>query len=231
MQDETGYCNFTFSGMAISLDLSETALTYLPFAAFCDFTGLSTAGLKNAKMPVNLVELTLPETLTALISYTFMGVGLSDITIPKNVTVMMDSPFLYNSKLTMRFEEGTEITTINILGGEWNGPAKIIIPPSVTTIADRAFWKNPLQTIIFEEGSQLESIGEEAFYGSNLEEIALPASLKSIGDSAFKASEITAITFAGTMAQWNAITKGDNWLGNEDVSKVTCSDGDVSLAD
>lgn len=231
MNQETGYCDFTFSGMAISLDLSETALTYLPFAAFCDFTGLSTAGLKNAKMPVNLVELTLPETLTALISYTFMGVGISDITIPKNVTVMMDSPFLYNSKLTMEFEEGTEITTINILGGEWSGPTKIIIPPSVTTIADRAFWKNPLQTIVFEEGSQLESIGEEAFYGSNLEEIALPASLKSIGDSAFEASKITAITFAGTMAQWNAITKGDNWLGNEDVSKVTCSDGDVSLVD
>ena len=45
MNSKTGYCDFTFSGMAISLDLSETALTYLPFAAFCDLTGLSSGGL------------------------------------------------------------------------------------------------------------------------------------------------------------------------------------------
>ena len=231
MQNETGYCDFTFNGMAISLDLSETALTYLPFTAFCDLTGLNEGSLKNAKMPVNLVELTLPQTLTALLSETFLGVGLSDITIPINVTVMMDMPFGYNSKLTMRFEEGSTITKINVLGGEFSGPTEIIIPPSVTTIADEAFFKSPLQTIVFEEGSQLESIGEMAFNGSPITEISLPASLKSIGESAFEASELTAITFAGTMAQWNAITKGDNWLGNEDVSKVTCSDGEVSLTD
>ncbi len=231
MKQETGYCDFTFSGMAISLDLSETALTYLPFAAFCDFNGLSSEVLENVKMPVNLVELTLPQTLTALLTETFLGVGLSDITIPKNVTVMMDMPIAYNSKLTMGFEKGSTITTINILGGEWNGPAKIIIPPSVTAIADCAFYKSPLQTIIFEEGSQLESIGEMAFNGSPITEISLPASLKSIGESAFEASELTAITFAGTMAQWNAITKGDNWLDNANVSKVTCSDGEVSLTD
>lgn len=231
MNHETGYCDFTFSGMAISLDLSETALTYLPFAAFCDLTFLNEGELENAKMPVNLVELTLPETLTALFTYSFVGVGLSDITIPKNVTVMMDAPFLYNSKLTMRFEEGTEITKINALGGEFSGPTEIIIPPSVTAIADKAFFKSPLQTIVFEEGSQLESIGDNAFYFSNLEEIALPASLTSIGAEAFKNTELTAITFAGTMAQWNAITKGTNWLDNANVSKVTCSDGEVSLTD
>ena len=232
MHDKTYYCDFTFSGMAISLDLSETALTYLPFTAFFDLTGLSSGGLENAKMPVNLVELTLPQTLTALLSETFLGVGFSDITIPKNVTVIMDSPFLYNSKLTMGFENGSTITKINGLGREWAGPTEIIIPPSVTTIADEAFFKSPLQTIIFEEGSQLESIGDNAFYGNILlEEIALPASLTSIGAEAFKNTELTAITFAGTKAQWNAITKGDDWFDKEDVSKVTCSDGEVSLAD
>ena len=80
MNKKTGYCDFTFSGMAISLDLSETTLTYLPFAAFCDFTGLNEGGLKNAKMPVNLVELTLPQTLTALFTYSFLGVG--SVTLP-----------------------------------------------------------------------------------------------------------------------------------------------------
>ena len=231
MNLETGYCDFTFNGMAISLDLSETALTYLPFTAFCDLTALTGGGLENAKMPVNLVELTLPQTLTALLSETFLGVGFSDITIPKNVTVMMDLPIGYNSKLTMRFEEESKITTINTLGGEFCGPTEIIIPPSVTAIADEAFGKNPLQTIIFEEGSQLESIGEEAFYGSNLEEIALPASLTSIGAEAFRGTELTAITFAGTIEQWNAIDKDATWLGNAAVTKVTCSDGEVSLAD
>lgn len=156
MNSKTGYCDFTFSGMAISLDLSATALTYLPYAAFCDLTFLNEG--ENVKMPVNLVELTLPQTLTALFTYSFLGVGLSDITIPKNVTVMMDAPFFYNSKLTMRFENGSTITKINGLGGEFYGPTEIIIPPSVTTIADKAFFKSPLQTIVFEEGSQLESI-------------------------------------------------------------------------
>ena len=66
---------------------------------------------------------------------------------------------------------------------------------------------------------------------NHLEEITLPASLKSIGDKAFDASKITAITFAGTIEQWNAINKSDDWLGNAAVTKVTCSDGDVSLTD
>ena len=36
-------------------------------------------------------------------------------------------------------------------------------------------------------------------------------------------------TFTGTKAQWNAITKGSNWISSAKTSKVTCSDGEVDF--
>ena len=41
---------------------------------------------------------------------------------------------------------------------------------------------------------------------------------------------LTNITFLGTIAQWNAITKDTNWSKNMNVTVAHCSDGDVQIA-
>ncbi len=97
------------------------------------------------------------------------------------------------------------------------------------------------------------SIGQEAFDGFlNLTNIAIPRGVKNINSAAFAGTSLTSvtipdsvvniglwlfsscsslknITFEGTVAQWNAITKGEGWNYNVPATYVQCSDGQVSL--
>ena len=52
----------------------------------------------------------------------------------------------------------------------------------------------------------------------------------SIGDSAFFYCEsLTSIRFNGTVDEWNAISKGDDWNGIVPATKIVCSNGEVTL--
>ena len=42
-------------------------------------------------------------------------------------------------------------------------------------------------------------------------------------------SSLTSITFQGTVAEWNAITKGSDWNKSIPATSVVCSDGSVFL--
>ncbi|MBR5187152.1 MAG: leucine-rich repeat protein, partial [Clostridia bacterium] len=64
-----------------------------------------------------------------------------------------------------------------------------------------------------------------------LTSVTIGNSLTSIGEWAFyNCVRLTSITFNGTKAQWNAISKGYNWTTyNVPVRQVICSDGEVSI--
>ena len=212
----------SYSGIAINLDLSETSLTYLPFTAFADMSG-------SSNFASNLVEITLPETLTAILPYTFVQTGITEITIPKNVNYMY-SPFMARSGITIDFESGSKLETIEVLGGESTPIAAITIPASVKEIKDGAFFKSGLKQVTFEERSNLETIGKEAFYFCNITSITLPATLKTISDNAFDAcSKLETINFEGTCEQWAAITRGNDWHESVKATTVKCSDYTVPL--
>ncbi|MBO4859866.1 MAG: leucine-rich repeat protein [Treponema sp.] len=232
-ENTTGRNKFTYTGLGINLDLSETSLTYLPCKAFTDFEGmLKFAGSNNIediKMPVNLIGITLPKALTAIFPMAFYGVGFTEITIPKSVT-FIQSAFTYTQGMTVNFESGSNIEDFWPIA---NGIAlvKINIPASVKNIMEGAFSNEWLEEIIFDQGSKLETIGKQAFYKNALESITLPATLKEISDEAFKGcTELATINFEGTTAQWAAVTRGTDWHeGVPATTKVTCSDGTVSM--
>ena len=75
------------------------------------------------------------------------------------------------------------------------------------------------------------AIGNGAFIGhSGLKSIAIPVSVTSIGYSAFSGcSSLTSISYDGTVAQWNAIPKGNSYLSNTTVTQIVCSDGAASI--
>ena len=87
-----------------------------------------------------------------------------------------------------------------------HGLTSMVIPDGVTSICDYAFYKC-----------------------SRLASIVIPDSVTSIGYSAFDGSyHLTSITFEGTKAQWNAISKGNFWNRGTDNYTVHCTDGDIA---
>lgn len=87
-------------------------------------------------------------------------------------------------------------------------------------------------------GAILESINgvsvvdmRSTFQNCNaLTSIIIPNSITSIGKYAFSGcTSLTSITYTGTAAQWNVITKGTKWNKNVPATYVQCTDGQVAL--
>ena len=77
-------------------------------------------------------------------------------------------------------------------------------------------------------------IGKYAFNGFNgcksLTSVAIPPSVKAIGEDAFfGCSSLESIEFGGTVSQWKAVEKGEDWHKWCNVASVKCSDGEAEL--
>jgi hypothetical protein len=104
------------------------------------------------------------------------------------------------------------------------------IPNSVITIGKGVFRGcNGLTSAVISDGVIV--IGQESFlFCENLTTIVISDSVTNIQRDAFAYSNaLNSITFNGTIAQWNAITKGSNWNYNVPATHVHCSDGDAAL--
>ena len=65
----------------------------------------------------------------------------------------------------------------------------------------------------------------------NIETINLPRTLKTIGAKAFYCfSNLENLNYNGTMEEWEAIAKYEDWYAQTALTVVHCLDGDVSLA-
>ena len=114
-----------------------------------------------------------------------------------------------------------------ILSGEINIPSTYK-NKSVTSIGD--FYRCSNLTSITIPDS-VHTIDDQAFLLCEvLTNLTLPNSITSIGKSTFAGcSKLTSLTFNGTKAQWDAIDKKANWKLKSSISKVICTDGEISV--
>ena len=113
------------------------------------------------------------------------------------------------------------------------GLTSVTIGNGVTSIGRSAFYNCTGLTSVTIPNS-VTSIGYSAFsYCSGLTSVTIGNSVTSLGEYAFNGcTGLTNIIFNGTIAQWNAISKGGSWKYNvPSACKVICTDGTISISE
>ena len=88
---------------------------------------------------------------------------------------------------------------------------KLVIDESVTSIEEYALPYSELTSVIIPNG--VTSVGDYAFYECiSLINVTLGNGITSIGEEAFyNCNRLTTINYKGSEANWNTISKGNNW--------------------
>ena len=107
----------------------------------------------------------------------------------------------------------------------------VSIPDSVTSIGGVQVFSGCTGLTSLTIGNSVTSIGNYAFrFCSSLTSVSIPDSVTSIGDGTFTdCTGLTSISYTGTIAQWNAITKGFSWDFKVPATVVHCTDGDAQI--
>ncbi len=115
--------------------------------------GITTIGNSAFDGCLNLVTVSLPETLTSIGTYAFACTGLKSLSLPSQVTVIKDASFKQCESLTILVIPST-VTAIESFGfNSCTSLTSLYIPDSVTTIGSSAFYNCPnLEFVYFSSG-------------------------------------------------------------------------------
>lgn len=156
--------------------------------------------------------------------------GLTGVVIPEGVTSIGNNALYCCKQLTnIIIPEGVT----NIGSTAFSDCVKlksIVIPHGVTSLNESVLsYCYELISVVIPES--VTSIGKYAFsQSSRLPNLTLPSSITYIDNWAFwGCSKLTDVSFNGTIAQWNAITKEQYWNNSFPATHVHCTDGDVAL--
>lgn len=178
-----------------------------------------------------LRTLTLPDSLVTIRQNAFENcTSLSSLTLPESVTEIYNGAFRGCSKL----KSVTLPSTLTFIDSEaFLGTAieSIVIPKNVKELGAVFSECEKLTSVTLPEG--FESFVGHTFAGcTSLKSINLPKSLKIIGMNTFYGcTALTDIQFAGTVAQWKAISKQERWKDRAAFKVIHCSDGDVEAVE
>ncbi|MCR5723777.1 MAG: leucine-rich repeat protein [Treponema sp.] len=167
----------------------------------------------------SLTSLTLPEGLESIGSQSLAHSGITSITIPENVKLVAYDAFCQTNPTLQSIIVVSENQYYKDIDG-------VLYNKSGTLLSCCPAAKTG--ELVIQDG--VTEIGSYSCYCGKITSLTIPSSVTQIGSNAFQySSQLATITFTGTKAQWNAITKGSNWKYSLAATKVTCSDGEVNL--
>jgi len=170
-----------------------------------------------------VTKLTIPNTVTAIKDYAFLGCNLTSITLPESVTSIGLGAFAYCRNLTfITLPEGvTSIGTSAFY--DCDRLTSITLPMSVTSIGSSAFEScSSLTSINIPEG--VMSIGTSAFSGCrNLTSITLPEGVARIENLAFYGCN------GLKQATINCVHVEDWFRGNTSIKEIVLGEGVTSI--
>jgi len=168
------------------------------------------------------VTLIIPNNIQFINSYAFanasnlehvvVGAGLSSIAANSfasdnkilDFIVNTNNPNFKSENNAMLNKAGTTLV--------FGGANTTAVPSGVTTINERAFASRNMNSLTLDIPVSVTSFGNYAF----------------VDTRSYNGQNMT-FNYAGTMAQWNAITKGTYWKYNSSYTKAHCTDGDITL--
>lgn len=117
---------------------------------------------------------------------------------------------------------GTATATDIVIAGDIDG-----LP--VSYIGEAAFHQSAITSVVIGEGVkwiELTAFGE----CTALQSIEIPISVTRIDEAmCYGCTALTQVKYAGTMAQWNEISKGTHLFDSVPATHVECADGNVSI--
>ena len=150
--------------------------------------------------------------------------------VPENVFALSSRAFINNTTIEeISLPDGLEVINHTCFSG-CTSLKYIDVPYNVTSIGSNAFYDcSSLEYVNMWDN--IVSIDYQAFCGClSLTSIYLPRSLASISLGLIRdCRRLTSVSFGGTMATWNSLSKGENWHLNIPATSVRCSDGFVSI--
>ena len=158
--------------------------------------------------------------VTSIEDFAFLGcTALTSITIAGSVTSIGNNAFLYCHALT-------EIHITDLAA--WCAIDFSDYYSNPLYYAKNLYINGELVTEL-EIPDSVTSIGGYAFYNcTSLTSVSIGNSVTSIGYRAFyNCTSLANITFQGTKAQWNAISKYAGWNYNTGSYTIHCTDGDI----
>ena len=185
-------------------------------------------------------------------AFAFAGSDVVNVVLPYTVRAIGHKAFFDCDNLVSVEILGGVATIGNQAFSQCDSLMSIVLPGSVTSIDNFAFYScDSLENIVIPES--VIRIGDLAFSEcGKLERIEIPGGVTSISLSTFyccrsltrveihdnvtaigrnafgDCSGLVEIRFAGTVAQWNAISLGDWWDNNTGNYTIYCTDGEIT---
>lgn len=206
-----------FSGCNLTSIIIPGSVTSISRYAFFELTSLTRVIIQNG--------------VTTIEDRAFEGcTSLTNIEIPNSISYIGEGVFAGCSNLTS-IEIPNSVTYIG--GGAFNNCSNLTsikLPNQITAIYGFTFSKcNRLTSLEIPDGVTI--IEQQAIERcDNLRSLSIPDSVITIEAYALgRCTNLTNLNYAGTMEQWQALSKAKLWNYQVPATYVQCSDGQVAL--
>ena len=156
------------------------------------------------------------------------------ITILASVKKIEERAFAKSNAKSVVFAEGSVLEEIGKEAFYYASVEELMFPSSLKVIGESAFSHcQSLSTVSFGENATLETIGKTAFTDCfALDSLTIPASVRFIDDGAFVWMGSLTLYYNGTVAEWEAIEKGEGLFnGSHQLGPlyIYCTDQTIEI--